>query len=80
MNYITRNWLLHLRDYLIEINAQMKIINLWEIKLFHHHDTAIMNEAIKCGATPRELKMFNNWRLYFKVNCPMKYVMLKELE
>jgi hypothetical protein len=67
--YIKHNWLLHLRDYLIEINAQMKIKNTWQVNLFQYKDKAIMDEVIKCGATKRELKTFNNWRIYFRVNC-----------
>jgi hypothetical protein len=58
-----------LRDYLIEIKAKMQINNLWKIVLLRHKDVAIMDEVIKCGAMPPELRTFNNWRMFFQVNC-----------
>jgi hypothetical protein len=58
---------LHLRDYLIEINAKMQINNIWKIRTLPHKDIAIMDKMIKCRATTREIKTINSWRVYFKV-------------
>jgi hypothetical protein len=55
IDYILPIWLLHLRDYLIEINATMKIENVWQISLLRYNDVEVMDEVIRCGATPREL-------------------------
>jgi hypothetical protein len=69
ITYIKPNWLLHLRDYLITINANMQINDLWQIGKLRHNDIVLMDAVITCGATPRELKTFNNWRIFFKTTC-----------
>jgi hypothetical protein len=67
--YIEQNWLLHVRDYLIEINAKMQIENLWKIKPLRENDVILLDEISKCGATTRAMKTFNNWRMFFQINC-----------
>jgi hypothetical protein len=45
IDYILPIWLLHLRDYLIEINATMKIKNVWQISLLRYNDVEVMDEV-----------------------------------
>jgi hypothetical protein len=67
INYIDQNWLLHLRNYLVEIDATMEVNGLWKIIYLHQNDKALMDLAINRDATPRELRTFNNWGLFFQV-------------
>jgi hypothetical protein len=66
INYIDQNWLLHLRNYLVEIDATIE--SKWPVEDYPSSPKfkALMDLAINCDATPRELRTFNNWRLFFQ--------------
>jgi hypothetical protein len=61
------NWILHIRQFLVEINASLEIRNLWLPKHQCHHDQFIMEAFEKTKANTAELRILNNWRLYYKV-------------
>jgi hypothetical protein len=69
ISYIDNNWLLHLRDFIIEIGGRLELPNLWQPELQRENDVFLMEKFIKLNLTPNELRLVNNWRLYFKVNC-----------
>jgi hypothetical protein len=68
VNYLDHNWLLHLRDYLLEINGTLQIKNLWTPIKQRQHDVILMQEFQTIGPTNAELKLVNNWRTFFQVS------------
>ena len=42
LSYIGKNWITHLRDYLITINAKLEIKDLWQIKKQTTNDRILM--------------------------------------
>jgi ribonuclease HI len=68
IGYITDNWLLHLRNYLLEINGSFTIKDLWLPRKLREHDIVLMTEFLSLGLPQSDLRLINNWRLYFKVN------------
>jgi hypothetical protein len=67
ISYIPMNWILHLRQFFIEINATLEIQDLWLPKQQRQHDIFIMEAFMKAKATKAELTILNNWRIYYKV-------------
>lgn len=53
------NWILDLRDFLIETKSNMSIRNTWAPPLIHR--------ANDRNLPPKHLRIFNNWRLFFQV-------------
>jgi hypothetical protein len=67
IGYIDDNWLLHLRNFIMEINT-LQIKDLWKpIKLITN-DVVLMSEFSSLGFSQNELRLINNWRLFFRVN------------
>jgi hypothetical protein len=48
ITYKDQNWLLHMRDYLVEIDATMEINDLWKITYLRRNDKALMDLAKNC--------------------------------
>jgi hypothetical protein len=67
LSYVSMNWLLHLRQFLIEINATLEIQGLWLPKQQSQHDQFLMSSFVEMKATRAELIILNNWRLYYRV-------------
>jgi hypothetical protein len=67
ISYIPTNWLLHLRQFIIEINASLEIRNIWLPKSQRANDQFLMTAFRKMKATRAELIILNNWRIYYKV-------------
>jgi hypothetical protein len=65
--YVPMNCLLHLRQFLIEINANLEVKGLWIPKLQSQHDQFLMSSFVKMKATRAELIILNIWRLYERV-------------
>jgi hypothetical protein len=61
------NWILHIRQFLVEINATLEIKNLWLPKQQCQHDQFIMEAFTNMRASGPKLIILSNWRLYFKV-------------
>jgi hypothetical protein len=59
--YIDMNCLLHLREYIIDINASFEFQKMWKITKQREHDCFLMNVFMKRGLTRRELRLVNNW-------------------
>jgi ribonuclease HI len=67
IGYITNNWLIHLRNFLLEINGALHIKDLWQPTKLRQHDIVLMSEFVSLGFNTAELRLINNWRLYFRV-------------
>jgi hypothetical protein len=68
ISYLNNNWLLHLRDYLIEINGTLDIKNIWKPIKQRENDIILMNEFKSLGFSKSELKLINYWRIFFQVS------------
>jgi hypothetical protein len=68
IGYITNNWLLHLRNYIIEINGTLQIKDLWKPTKLRTNDVVLMSEFVSLGFSQQELRLINNWRIFFRVN------------
>jgi hypothetical protein len=67
ITYIPMNWILHLREFLIEINATLEVQDLWMPLPQCQNDRYTMEEFASTKATYAKLVILNNWRLYYKV-------------
>lgn len=67
LSYIPMNWILHLRQFLLEINAKLEIKDLWLPKKQCTNDQFLMTAFVNMKATRAELIILNNWRLYYKI-------------
>jgi hypothetical protein len=67
LSYVQMNWLLHIRNFLMEINATLEISNLWRPQKQCQNDQFLMKAFRDKKATKAELIVLNNWRLYYKV-------------
>jgi hypothetical protein len=65
--YINSNWIMHLRQVLNEINGCLEINNIWLPKLQCSQDIPLMKAFLTKTTIRADLKVLNNWRLYFKV-------------
>ena len=68
IDYVDSNWILHLRKFMLEINAKIEIRNLWTINKLREHDVVLMNAFDNLKINTNELRMINRWRLFFNVN------------
>jgi hypothetical protein len=65
--YIDNNWILHLRQFLNEINGKLEIQDIWLPKHHSSHDISIMTAFMAQHPTKAELRTLNNWRIYYRV-------------
>ena len=68
IDYVDSNWILHLRKFMLEINAKIEIRNLWTINKLRENDVILMNAFGKLNVNTNELRLINRWRLFFNVN------------
>jgi hypothetical protein len=66
--YMDTKWILNIRDFLISINAQLDMTNIWKPTKARVNDQFIMQAAMECNISNPELIIFNNWRIFFKVS------------
>jgi hypothetical protein len=67
IRYIPNNWILHIRTFLIEINATLDIHGLWCPKPQREADICIMAAFIQMKLSRADLIVLNNWRMYYRV-------------
>jgi ribonuclease HI len=68
ISYLDNNWLLHLRKYLLEINGTLNIKHIWQPIKQREHDLVLMSEFKTLGFSRSELRLINNWRIFFQVS------------
>ena len=66
ISYVRQNWLLHLKGYMEECSLTMKSKHFWVPKLRRQNDVILMDVAIQYTANVYQLKIINNWRIYFQ--------------
>jgi hypothetical protein len=67
ISYNPMNWLLHVRQFLWEINATMDIKDLWLPRIQCENDQFLMTAFVSMRTSKAELVILNNWRLYYKL-------------
>ena len=69
LSYVPDNWIMHLRNYICEINGSIKINNIWTPEKLRDNDLNLMTEfkALKLF-TANELNLINIWRSYYQVS------------
>jgi hypothetical protein len=65
--YIDNNWILRLRQFLNEINANLEINDIWLPQNQRTNDTPLTTGFMQKTTSRAELKVLNNWRMYYKV-------------
>jgi hypothetical protein len=78
LTYISHNWLIQLWEFLLEINAKLDIQGLWIPKRQRRHDQFLMTAFINNKASRAELRILNNWRIYFQVYLLSRSAILRE--
>jgi Reverse transcriptase (RNA-dependent DNA polymerase) len=68
LNYIPKNWFTVIRDFFVQVNAELNIRGIWLPKLLRDGDIVIMDEVNKLVILPSKKEIVNNWRLYFGIN------------
>jgi hypothetical protein len=66
--YIQPNWFNHIHLFLMQINAIIRIRGLWVPEKQRKNDKIIMDEVLKIGLSPTQLRIFNHWRILFQAN------------
>jgi Reverse transcriptase (RNA-dependent DNA polymerase) len=67
ISYLPKNWILHLRNFLLEVNARIEISELWSPSPQRESDQYIMESFKKLCLSRSALKELNNWRMYYQV-------------
>jgi hypothetical protein len=68
LNYLDDNWIMHLRTFIFEINASVKIEKIWRPKIQRENDVSLMDMfRSKTNLTLRQLTLVNYWRIYYQV-------------
>jgi hypothetical protein len=53
---------------MLEINGTLQIKDLWKPTKLRTNDVVLMSEFVSLGFSQQELRLINNWRLFFRVN------------
>jgi hypothetical protein len=67
IDYIQHNWIMHIRQFLINISATIQIRNVWTPITARVGDYMLMDKLPSMDFSQRERGIINNWRLYFQV-------------
>jgi hypothetical protein len=67
LTYVTDNWFVQIRDFLISIQGTISINNLWTPKIERIGDSILMELFKNSGLPPASLQLVNNWRIHFQV-------------
>jgi hypothetical protein len=67
INYIDSNWILDVRDFLIQTKSNMSIPGTWAPQLYRTNDRNLMDTLVTKSIPKKHLRIFNNWRIYFQV-------------
>jgi hypothetical protein len=68
ISLMNKNWILHIWEFLVTINAMLNINNLWKPAKARANDQFLMQAAINEEYSTGDLTIFNNWRLFFQVS------------
>ena len=66
ISYIPDNWFIHFREFLLSVSGAIKIPNAWYPVRERVGDAVLMDEFQKIGLLPAQLRLVNNWRIFFK--------------
>jgi hypothetical protein len=66
--FLDNNWLLHSRVFLIQINARLRIDNVWVPKLERQNDRTLMDIFSKLNYQKNLIRKLNYWRMFYQVS------------
>jgi hypothetical protein len=65
--YVPSNWFTSIGHFFKTISAQIRMQDLWALRLLRQHDRVLMDEVQNFAISLSDQKVFNNWRIYFRV-------------
>jgi hypothetical protein len=65
--YMDRNWITSIHEFLHKTNATILINEAWTPIKNRIGDKIIMDEMTDINHTPKDIRIFNNFRVYLKV-------------
>jgi hypothetical protein len=65
--YIEKNWIFSVKEFLNTVNAAINIKGIWTPKKRRVNDLILMDEIENYDMTKQEIRIFNNWRIFFQV-------------
>jgi ribonuclease HI/Zn finger protein HypA/HybF involved in hydrogenase expression len=68
LDYIPTNWFMSIKDFIHKIDATITIKNLWSVKPQRTNDLVLMDIVDGLEVSTTIKRIFNNWRIYFRVN------------
>jgi hypothetical protein len=66
--FLDSNWLLHSRSFLVQINAKLKVDDVWLPKLERQNDRTLMDIFSKLKYQTHLIRKLNYWRIFYQVN------------
>lgn len=67
IRFMTDNWFLHLREFLITTGSTIYVKNAWKPILERKGDKTLMDAVLQLDMNPYKERYFKNWRLHFQV-------------
>lgn len=64
--YVASNWFIHLREFLLKAKGTISIRDLWLPRLEREGDCFLMEKIMLLKIKKRDIRICNNWRLYFQ--------------
>jgi hypothetical protein len=68
VKYLDKNWLLHARTFMIDIDTQLKIQHAWTPSIEREGDACLMDRFATVKIIQSLARKMNYWRLYLQVN------------
>lgn len=69
ISYIDNIGLICLCEFIIDIGERLELSNSWPSELQRENDAFLTGKFSTLSLTPKVLRLVDNWRLYFQVNC-----------
>jgi hypothetical protein len=66
--FLDNSWLLHSQTFLIQINAKMRVEDIWVPQLERENDRTLMDIFSKLNYQKNLVQKLNYWRLIYQVN------------
>jgi hypothetical protein len=68
LTFLDNNWLLHSRTFLVQINAKLRIDNIWVPQLERENDRTLMDIFSNLNYQKNLVRKLNYWRMFYQVN------------
>lgn len=68
IEYILRNWIMHVHEFLIQIRGTISIKDIWIPQLAIEYDFMLMYRLPAMDFGKTDQRIINNWRMFYQVN------------